>query len=99
MIFADVKAVFLAVLLVLTPTKEVHADACSAVICMFGMIAGGNGASECASSTAEFFAIAVYNPYFNPSATAIARRAFLNGCSDGVEVQIDSIIALFGSVP
>lgn len=94
-----IKVSLLTLLLVLTPATKAHGDACSAIICMFGMVAGGNGASECASSTAEFFAIAVYTPYFNPPATANARRAFLNGCSNGVEVQIDSIIALFGSVP
>jgi hypothetical protein len=95
-----IRVVLFALLLALTPIQRASADACSAVICMFGMVAGGgSGASECASSTAEFFAIAVFTPYFNPSATAIARRAFLSGCGNGVEVQIDSIIAMFGSVP
>lgn len=94
-----ITVILFSLLLALTPTMKAHADPCSAVICMFGMVAGGSGASECASSTAEFFAIAVYTPYFNPSATALARRAFLSGCSDGVEIQINSIIAIFGSIP
>ena len=93
-----IKAILCALLLALTP--RAHANPCSAVLCMFGMIAGGGGAGACASSTAEFFSIQVWNWWgFDPFATAVARRAFLNGCSNGVEGQIDSIIAMFGEVP
>jgi hypothetical protein len=96
-----IRAILFAFLLVLTPITKAHANACSAVLCMFGMVTGGGNAGQCASSTAEFFGIAIYDFWgtFDPISTAIARRAFLNGCSSGVGGQIDSIIAVFGEVP
>ena len=79
-----IRAILFAFLLVLTPMTKAHANA-----------------GQCASSTAEFFGIAIYNYWgtFDPISTAIARRAFLNGCTSGVVGQIDSIIAVFWEVP
>ena len=95
-----IRPILFALLLLITPMTHTHASPCSAVLCMFGMVAGGGGASECASSTAEFFSIQVWDWWgFDPIATAVARKAFLNGCSSGVGGQIDSIIAVFGEVP
>ena len=95
-----IRPILFALLLLLTPMTHTHASPCSAVLCMFGMVAGGGSAGACASSTAEFFSIQVWDWWgFDPIATAVARKAFLNGCSSGVGGQIDSIIALFGEVP
>ena len=96
----QIRAILLALIMVLTPTTKAAANPCSAVLCMFGMIAVGGNAGQCASSTAEFFAIQVWDWWgFDAVATAAARRVFLNNCSNGVEGQIDSIIAVFGEVP
>ncbi|WP_347990364.1 TrbM/KikA/MpfK family conjugal transfer protein [Methylomonas sp. AM2-LC] len=95
-----IRAIALALVMILTPTTKAAANPCSAVLCMFGMIAGGGNAGQCASSTSEFFSIQVWNWWgFDPVSTAIARRAFLNGCGGGVGGQIDNIIAVFGEVP
>ena len=95
-----IRAILLVLVMVLTPTAKAAANPCRVVLCMFGMVAGGGGASQCAGATAEFFAIQIYDFWgtFDPIATAIERRALLNGCSNGVETQIDSIIAMFGEV-
>ena len=69
-----IRAIVLALVMILTPATKAAANPCSAVLCMFGIIAGGGNAGQCASSTAEFFAIQVWTWWgFDPIATTAYR--------------------------
>ena len=70
-----IRPILFALLLLLTPMTHTLASPCSAVLCMFGMVAGGGGAAECASSTAEFFSIQVWHWWgFDPIGVLINKR-------------------------
>lgn len=57
-------------------------DACEAVLCLGGMILGGDGGSECSDAIKSYFDIKKYRKGdFSPSRTKTARGDFLNQCN------------------
>jgi hypothetical protein len=75
-----------------------QATPCGSVLCLGGLVTGGLGGPACVAQTADFFAIQVWDPYFDPIATSSAREAFLYSCPDVENDAIKpAIIAAFGS--
>ena len=74
------------------------ADPCGSILCLGGLLEGGFGGPGCIPLTADFFAIQIYTPYYNPGATAAARAAFLATCPAPLDVPWQApIIATFGT--
>ena len=89
-----IRPILFALLLLLTPMTHTHASPCSAVLCMFGMVAGGGSAGACASSTAEFFSIQVWDWWgFDPIATAVHALNLTNLYLSWIFMFISTIIA------
>ncbi len=80
------------------PLAGAWAGPCETILCLGGLLEGSNGGSACNALTADYFAIQVWSPMFNPPATASARRAFLQTCPAGPETQpvIAAITATYG---
>lgn len=57
-------------------------DPCLAFTCMAGKLQGNEATSgpDCVMGRQSFFDIRVYTPYYNPGATAAARKVFLSTC-------------------
>ena len=56
-------------------------NACGAVLCLAGLIQGGNGGRECSQYEANYFSIVRYHHgHFDLSGTSNARGDFLNQC-------------------
>ncbi|MCG5076302.1 TrbM/KikA/MpfK family conjugal transfer protein [Paraburkholderia tagetis] len=74
-----------------TPTARAgdNQDACGAVLCLAGLILGGNGGKTCAEYEASYFSIVKFhNGHFDLSGTSSARGDFLNQCqSVGSDVK------------
>ncbi|MFX1689765.1 killer protein [Paraburkholderia sp. A2RI-6] len=74
-------------------TPRAHADdnqdACGAVLCLAGLIMGGNGGKTCAEYETGYFSIVrFHNGHFDLSGTANARTDFTNQCqSVGSDVK------------
>ena len=64
-------------------------DACGAVLCLAGLIMGGNGGKTCAEYEAGYFSIVrFHHGHFDEGGTANARGDFLNQCqSAGSDVK------------
>jgi hypothetical protein len=62
-------------------------DPCSAIVCLGGLLQGGNGGPACGPSASAYFSIQVWSPAFNPPATAAARQVWLEACPAGPETQ------------
>jgi hypothetical protein len=76
-----------------------HADSCSSLVCMMGMVQGGNGGG-CDGPIKDFMSIIeTHHGHFDASATPDARREFLNQCPGSSQntSQVDSIISQFGT--
>jgi hypothetical protein len=75
-----------------------RADPCNAILCLGGLLEGTSGGPACAALTADYFAIQIWSPLFNPPATAAARQAYLSSCPAGPETPpvIAAITATFG---
>lgn len=57
-------------------------DACEAVLCLGGMILGGDGGSECNDAIKSYFDIKKFKKGdFSPSSTKTARGSFLKQCN------------------
>jgi len=73
------------------------ADACEAVLCMYGKTTGNGGGKECSSAERSFFNIVKKNKHgFLPSHTADAREAFLLECASADPAIINQIIGKYG---
>lgn len=57
-------------------------DPCLAFTCMAGKLQGNEATSgpDCVMGRQSFFDIRIYTPYYNPGATAAARKVFLSSC-------------------
>lgn len=75
-----------------------RADACSAILCLAGMLQGNSPGAACAAPIAEYFGIIVFDKYgFNPYGTFASRLNFLQGCpATGISTWINSIQATYG---
>lgn len=64
-----------------TPTHAQAVDPCTVYTCMAGISGNGAGGGPgCVLATNVFFAIAVFDPYYDAAATAQLRRQFLTAC-------------------
>ncbi|ANE76944.1 TrbM/KikA/MpfK family conjugal transfer protein [Dickeya solani] len=84
---------------VLFPASVIAADACEAVLCLYGKTTGNSGGHTCQSAERAFFSIVKKNRHgFLPGQTADARQSFLNECDSADPEIIDQIISKFGRV-
>lgn len=88
----------------IAPAHAQTPDPCSAYTCMASVSGVGTpGGAACTAPIAAFHAIQVWDPYFDSSSTAAARRQFLMTCP-GVQVPtnlaiLNAIIAQWGYSP
>ena len=74
-------------------------DACGAVLCLAGLMQGGNGGRECSQYEADYFSIVRYHHgHFDPSDTSNARGDFLNQCRSVGSDQKSAVNSKYGSV-
>lgn len=90
--------------LISAPAQAQSVDPCSVYICMAGFSGvGDSGGPACGPPVDFFFAIAVYDPWFDAGATSRLRENYLKTCP-GTQAPTNSailelIIALWGMVP
>lgn len=90
-----------------TASSRVHAqggDPCSVYTCMAGISGyGTSGGAGCTAPVAVFHAIQIWDPDFDSSATASARRQYLMTCPGAQEPSnlaiLNAIIAEWGYSP
>ncbi|ACT06336.1 MULTISPECIES: TrbM/KikA/MpfK family conjugal transfer protein [Dickeya] len=84
---------------VLFPASVIAADACEAVLCLYGKTTGNSGGHTCQSAERAFFSIVKKNRHgFLPGQTADARQSFLNECDSADPAAISQIIGQYGRV-
>jgi hypothetical protein len=80
-------------------------DSCTVMMCMAGISGSGlSGGVGCVPATNAFFAIAIYDPSFDPGATSAARRTFLMTCPGVTKnpqdrAWVTTIISIWGEIP
>ena len=85
-------------------TSQTRADgdnenACGAVLCLAGLMLGGNGGSECSQYEANYFSIVRYHHgHFDLSGTSNARGDFLNQCHSVGSDQKSAVNSKYGTV-
>ncbi len=78
-------------------TAEDNLDACGAVLCLVGELAGAGGGSSCKGYIAQYFAIQYWKKgRFKPNPTAAARLDFLSQCKSADPNTINSVNEAFG---
>lgn len=95
--------VAVAVCAVLTAATKARADdnqsACGAVLCLAGLMQGGNGGRECSQYEADYFSIVRYHHgHFDLSGTSNARGDFLNQCHSAGSDQKSAVNSKYGGV-
>jgi hypothetical protein len=89
---------------VLTGVTPARADddnqnACGAVLCLGGLMQGGNGGRDCSQYEANYFSIVRYHHgHFDLSGTSSARGDYLNQCRSVGSDQKSAVNAKYGSV-
>ncbi|MEM5373177.1 TrbM/KikA/MpfK family conjugal transfer protein [Paraburkholderia azotifigens] len=74
-------------------------NACGAVLCLAGLMQGGNGGRECSQYEADYFSIVRYHHgHFDLSGTSNARDDFLNQCRSVGSDQKSAVNSKYGSV-
>ncbi|MPW20085.1 killer protein [Paraburkholderia sp. CNPSo 3157] len=74
-------------------------NACGAVLCLAGLMLGGNGGRECSQYEAKYFSIVRYHHgHFDLSGTSNARGEFLNQCRSVDSGQKSAVNSKYGSV-
>jgi hypothetical protein len=74
-------------------------NACGAVLCLAGLMRGGNGGRECSQYEANYFSIVRYHHgHFDLSGTSNARGEFLNQCHSAGGEQKSAVNSKYGSV-
>lgn len=74
-------------------------NACGAVLCLAGLMQGGNGGRECNQYEANYFSIVRYHHgHFDLSGTSNARGDFLNQCHSVGSDQKSAVNSKYGSV-
>lgn len=80
-------------------------DPCLAFTCMAGKLQGNEATSgtDCISGRQSFFSIKIFTPFYNPEATAAARRTYLSTCpSTSVsenKATLEMIVQRYGRSP
>ncbi|MFL9996510.1 TrbM/KikA/MpfK family conjugal transfer protein [Paraburkholderia sediminicola] len=84
------------------PTVAVADDdtsACGAVLCLAGLMDGGNGGGQCNQYERDYFSIVRYHHgHFDLSGTSSARGDFLNQCQSVGSDQKGSVNSKYGGV-
>ncbi|AXF05707.1 TrbM/KikA/MpfK family conjugal transfer protein [Paraburkholderia hospita] len=74
-------------------------NACGAVLCLAGLMQGGNGGRECSQYEANYFSIVRYHHgHFDLSGTSNARGDFLNQCRSVGNDQKGAVNSKYGGV-
>ncbi|MEX3968148.1 MULTISPECIES: Killer protein [Paraburkholderia] len=78
-----------------------HADdnqnACGAVLCLAGLMMGGNGGKTCAEYESGYFSIVrFHHGHFDEGGTANARGDFLNQCQSVGSAVKDPVNSQYG---
>lgn len=72
-------------------------DACGAVLCLAGELAGSGGGAACKGYITQYFAIQYWKKgRFKPNPTAAARLDFLGQCKSADSDTINSVSEAFG---
>ena len=81
-------------------------DACRMFLCMSGKVQGNGEAGGCSGAVSEYFAIQVWDPTFDPDATASLRDARIGQCNgimsdpSGRNAQLRQLINIaYGRLP
>jgi hypothetical protein len=96
--------VALAVCTMLTGVAPARGDddnqsACGAVLCLAGLMQGGNGGRDCSRYEADYFSIVRYHHgHFDLSGTSSARGNYLNECRSVGSEQKSAVNSRYGSV-
>jgi hypothetical protein len=77
--------------LTFTPVHAQGSDPCSVYTCMAGLSGYGFGGPACSASYTTFFEIVIFDPYFDPGATAAERRTFMMTCP-GAQIATNATI-------
>ena len=74
-------------------------DACGAVLCLAGLMKGGNGGGGCSRYEASYFSIVRYHHgHFDLGGTSSARGDFLNQCGAVGSDQKSIVNSRYGGV-
>ncbi|CAE6900905.1 MULTISPECIES: TrbM/KikA/MpfK family conjugal transfer protein [Paraburkholderia] len=74
-------------------------SACGAVLCLAGLMDGGNGGGQCNQYERDYFSIVRYHHgHFDLSGTSSARGDFLNQCKSVGSDQKSSVNSKYGGV-
>ena len=93
--------VLLAGMAVTSPSRadDDNDGACGAVLCLAGLMQGGNGGRECSQYEADYFSIVRYHHgHFDMSGTSGARGDFLSTCRSVGSDQKSAVNSRYGSV-
>lgn len=71
---------------------------CAVVMCMRGAVDGQYKAGGCPTPVARYFAIQVWDPKYNASATEQERRRYINQCTDSSAADREAIQNRYGRV-
>ena len=81
-------------------------DACQMFLCMSGKVQGNGEASGCSGSISDYFAIQVWDPTFDPNATASLRNERIGQCNgivldaSGRNAELQQLINIaYGRLP
>lgn len=73
------------------------AGPCVAVLCLAGKMTGGDGGPGCVAAEQIYFNIRIFDPYYDPGATSVARMAYLQGCATELLGQKEAVNARYGT--
>lgn len=92
------KILVLATLILMGPAVAQAADACATVMCMRGAVNGSLKVNGCQGPVAQYFAIQVWSPKYNASATERARNTFISQCRNSSAADRQAIQNRYGRV-
>ncbi len=101
LIAAALLGAILAVALGPSPARaeDDNENACGAVLCLAGLMQGGNRGRECSQYEANYFSIVRYHHgHFDLSGTSNARGDFLNQCRSAGGDQKSSVNSKYGGI-
>lgn len=84
------------------PANAQLPDPCPVFLCMASVSGSGSPTPSCSTPIATFHSIQIWNPKFNASATASARRTYLMGCPGATgpnQAILEAIIMQWGYRP
>lgn len=92
-------ALLLSVSIATPSIAEDNTDACGAVLCLAGEMAGtGDGGASCSPYSKQYFDIQVWKKgKFKPPATSAARQSWLSTCQSAEAGIISAITSAFGT--